>query len=54
MKPLVKTFIESNKGFILQEDWDNLYDEAYEQLPDDYVKELNQILTNALNIPMEE
>ena len=31
MKPLVKKFIESHKGFILHEDWDNLYDEAYEQ-----------------------
>ena len=54
MKPLVKTFIEFHKGFILHEDWENMYDEAYEQLPNDYVKELNQILTQTLGIPMED
>ena len=54
MKPLVKTFIESHKGFILHEDWDNMYDEAYEQLPDDHVRELTRILTQTLGIPMED
>ena len=50
----VKAFIEKNKGFILHEDWDNLYDEAYEWLSDDQVKELNKILSTTLNLPMED
>ena len=54
MTPLLKTFIELHKNFILHEQWDNMYDEAYEELPDDYVKQLTDILTKTLNIPAED
>ena len=49
MKNLVKEFIENNIELIEDKDYyDDLYDQAYEQLPDDYVKELTAILSEAL------
>ena len=49
MKPLIKEFIENNIELIEDKDYyDDLYDQAYEQLPDDYVTELTDILSEAL------
>ena len=54
MKPLIKEFIENNIELIEDKDYyDDLYDQAYEQLPDDYVKELTEILTKTLGIEFE-
>ena len=51
MKKLVKEFIESNIELIEDEDYyDDLYDQAYEYLPDDYVTELTTILTDTLKV----
>lgn len=49
----VKRFIEDNIEFIEEEDYDGLYDQAYEWLPDDYVMELTEILTKTLGIEFE-
>ena len=49
MKKLVKEFIESNIELIEDKDYyDDLYDQAYEYLPDDYVAELTEILSETL------
>lgn len=48
MKNLVKEFIESNIELIEEEDYDGLYDQAYEWLPDDYVTEVTNILSKTL------
>ena len=49
MRKLVKEFIESNIELIDDKDYyDDLYDQAYENLPDDYVTELTYILSKAL------
>ena len=50
MKNLVKEFIEDNIVLIEEEDYDDLYDQAYEWLPDDYVTELTDILTKTLGV----
>lgn len=50
MKRLVKEFIEKNIALIEDEDYyDDLYDQAYENLPDDYVTELTAILSETLD-----
>lgn len=49
MKNLVKEFIEDNIVLIEEEDYDGLYEQAYEWLPDDYVTELTDILSKTLN-----
>ena len=48
MKELIKEFIEDNIVLIEEEDYDGLYDQAYEWLPDDYVTELTDILSETL------
>ena len=48
MTNLVKEFIEDNITLIEDEDYDGMYDEAYEWLPDDYVTELTAILSETL------
>ena len=49
MKKLVKEFIESNIELIEDKEYYNdLYDQAYEYLPDDYVTELTDILSETL------
>ena len=48
MKNLIKEFIENNIVLIEEEDYDGLYDQAYEWLPDDYVTELTDILSETL------
>ena len=49
MKKLVKEFIESNIELIEDKEYyDDLYDQAYEWLPDDYVTELTTILSEAI------
>ncbi len=49
MKKLVKEFIENNIELIEDKDYyDELNDQAYECLPDDYVTELTTILSEAL------
>lgn len=49
MKKLVKEFIESNIELIEDKEYyDDLYDQAYEYLPDDYVTELTEILSETL------
>ena len=48
MTNLVKEFIEDNIRLIEEEDYDGLYDQAYEYLPDDYVTELTEILSETL------
>ena len=49
MKKLVKEFIESNIELIEDKEYyDDLYDQAYEFLPDDYVTELTEILSKTL------
>ena len=49
MKKLVKEFIENNIELIEDKEYyDDLYDQAYELLPDDYVIELTDILSEAL------
>ena len=49
MKKLVKEFIESNIELIEDKDYyDDFYDQAYEWLPDDYVTELTDILSETL------
>lgn len=53
MTELVKQFIEDNIVLIEQEDYDGLYDQAYEWLPDDHVTELTDILTKTLNVDFE-
>ena len=53
MNKLVKEFIEDNITLIEEEDYDGVYEQAYEWLPDDYVAELTTILTKALNIDFE-
>lgn len=53
MKKLVKEFIEDNITLIEEEDYDGVYEQAYEWLPDDYVAELTEILTKTLNIDFE-
>lgn len=54
MKKLVKEFIEDNIVLIEEKDYDGLYDQAYEWLPDDYVTELTEILTKTLGIKFED
>ena len=50
MKKLVKEFIESNIELIEDKEYyDDLYDQAYEWLPDDYVTELTDILSETLH-----
>jgi hypothetical protein len=46
----VKQFIEKNISVIEEEEFDMLYDEAYEWLADDRVRELTKILSSTLNI----
>ena len=53
MKNLIKEFIEDNIVLIEEEDYDGLYDQAYEWLPDDYVTELTAILTKTLGVDFE-
>ena len=53
MKNLIKEFIEDNIVLIEEEDYDGLYDQAYEWLPDDYVAELTDILTKTLGVDFE-
>ena len=53
MKNLIKQFIEENIVMIEEEDYDGLYDQAYEWLPDDYVTELTDILTKTLGVDFE-
>ena len=49
MRKLVKEFIESNIELIEDKEYyDDLYDQAYEYLPDDYVTELTEILSETL------
>ena len=48
MKKLVKQFIEDNITLIEEEDYEGVYDQAYEYLPDDYVAELTEILSETL------
>lgn len=48
MKKLVKEFIEDNIALIEEEDYDGVYEQAYEWLPDDYVTELTEILSETL------
>ena len=49
MKKLVKEFIESNIELIEDKEYyDDFYDQAYEYLPDDYVRELTDILSKTL------
>ena len=48
MKNLIKEFIEDNIVLIEEQDYDGLYDQAYECLPDDYVTELTNILSETL------
>ena len=50
MKKLIKQFIEDNIVLIEEEDYDGLYDQAYEWLSDDYVSELTAILSEALEV----
>ena len=49
MKTLIKEFIENNIELIEKEYYDDLYDQAYECLPDDYVTELTDILSETLH-----
>lgn len=49
MKRAIKKFIEDNIVLIEEEDYDGLYDQAYEWLPDDYVTELTDILSETLD-----
>lgn len=53
MKNLIKEFIEDNIVLIEEEDYDGLYEQAYEWLPDEYVRELTDILTKTLGIDFE-
>lgn len=54
MKNMIKQFIEDNIELIEDSDYyDDLYDQAYEWLPDDYVTELTEILTKTLGIEFE-
>lgn len=53
MNKLVKEFIEDNITLIEEEDYDGVYEQAYEWLPDDYVTELTTILTKTLDIDFE-
>lgn len=53
MRKLVKEFIEDNIVLIEEKDYDGLYDQAYDWLPDDYVTELTEILTKTLGIEFE-
>lgn len=53
MKNLIKEFIEDNIRLIEEEDYDGLYDQAYEWLPDEYVAELTDILTKTLGVDFE-
>ena len=53
MNKLVKEFIEDNITLIEEEDYDGVYEQAYEWLPDDYVAELTTILTKTLDIDFE-
>ena len=46
----VKQFIEKNISMIEEEEFDMLYDEAYEWLADDRGYELTKILSSTLNI----
>ena len=48
MRNLIKQFIEDNIVLIEEKDYDYLYDQAYEWLPDDYVTELTSILSKTL------
>lgn len=53
MRELVKQFIEDNIVLIEEEDYDGLYEQAYEWLPDEHVTELTKILSDVLNIDFE-
>lgn len=54
MKKLVKEFIESNIELIEDKEYyDDLYDQAYEWLPDEHVTELTKILTETLGVDFE-
>ena len=48
MTNLVKEFIEDNITLIEDEDYEGLYDQAYEWLPDEHVTELTDILSETL------
>ena len=48
MRHAIKKFIEDNIRLIEDEDYDSLYDQAYEWLPDNYVTELTAILSETL------
>ena len=55
MKNLVKEFIESNIELIEDPDYyDDLYDQAYEWLPDDCVTELTDILSKTLSVDFSQ
>ena len=48
MRDLIKQFIEDNIVLIEEQEYEDLYDQAYEWLPDDYVTELTSILSKTL------
>ena len=50
----VRQFIEKNITLIEHEDWDDLYDEANDWLVDSSIRELNSILTDVLDIDVEQ
>ena len=49
----VKKFIEDNIVLIEEEDYDSLYDQAYEWLSNEDTTELTKVLTKALNQDFE-
>lgn len=50
----VRQFIEKNITLIEHEAWDDLYDQANEWLVDSSIRELNSILTDVLDIDVEQ
>ena len=50
----VRQFIENNITLIEHEAWDDLYDQANEWLLDSSIRELNSILTDVLDIDVEQ
>lgn len=53
MTNLLKEFIEDNITLIEEEDYEGLYEQAYEWLPHEHVAELTKVLSSALNIDFE-
>lgn len=54
MNNTLKHFIESNKNYIKYEEWDSLYDEAYNNLPDYLTGELTTMLSDTLGIDAKQ